>query len=315
MSIIDTLSAGFRAVSRRLWLIAVPVLLDLYLWLGPKLSIRPMVEQMVALFRNMMATASVPPVDGSADAIAMVELMLHTFEETLGSINLFALLAWGRIGVPSVTGVAFIPENARWVIEISGYGQVLAAQLLLLGIGLLVACVYLTMLADTLRVDSGDSVFTRFQVLMRRVPAYWLHLAIIFVPLSMLFIFTLSVGMLLGPLSVFVAVGVLWAMLFLAFVPQAVVLAEHRPLMALWSSVAIVRINFWSTLGIVLLVNVIAAGLGLIWNQLLLGSAAGTLLAILANAYVGTGLTMALFIFYRDRIVMLRQRLEEQRSI
>lgn len=315
MSIIDTLSAGFRTVSRRLWLVAVPVLLDLYLWLGPKLSIRPIVDQMVTLFRSMMATASVPPVNGSADAIAMVELMLHTFEETLGRINLFVLLAWGRLGVPSVGGVAFIPENARWVIEVSGYGQVLALQMLLLAMGLLVACVYLAMLADTLRIDGGEPAISRLRFLMQRVPAYWLHLAIIFVPLSMLFIFTLSVGMLLGPLSVFVAVGVLWAMLFLAFVPQAVTLAEHKPLMALWSSVAIVRINFWSTLGIVLLVNVIGAGLGLIWNQLLLGSAVGTLVAILANAYVGTGLTMALFIFYRDRIVMLRQRLEEQRSI
>jgi hypothetical protein len=315
LGIIDTLSAGFRTVSRRLWLVVVPVLLDLYLWLGPKLSIRPIIERLVTLFRTMMATASMPPANGSADAVAMAELMLHTFEETLGSINLFALLAWGRLGVPSVTGVAFIPENARWTIEISGYGQALVLQLLLLGAGLLIACVYLSMLADTLRINNEESFMARLRFLMRRVPTYWLHLAIIFVPLSMLFMFTLSVGMLLGPLSVFVAVGVLWAMLFLAFVPQAVTLAEHRPLMALWSSVAIVRINFWSTLGIVLLTNVIGAGLGLIWNQLLLGSTVGTLAAILANAYVGTGLTMALFIFYRDRIILLRQRLEEQRSI
>jgi len=37
--------------------------------------------------------------------------------------------------------------------------------------------------------------------------------------------------------------------------------------------------------------------------------------AILINAYVGTGLALAAFVFYRDRLAMLRKMVEQQRSI
>ncbi|MBC7235649.1 MAG: hypothetical protein H5T69_07385 [Chloroflexi bacterium] len=309
MGIIDTLSSGFRAVSRRLWLMTIPVLLDLYLWLGPKLSIRPAIERTVELFRAIIETT--PGTAGAGtDSAAMAELMLETLRDTVGRLNLFALLAWGRLGVPSVGGIGMIPDDAKWVVEISEYWQVLLLQLVILAVGLLVACLYLGSLANYVR---GGNL--RLLLLLRRVPIYWLHMAVIFVPLSILLIFALSIAMLLGPLSVFIGVGILWLMLFLSFVPQAVTLAEHNPLLALWSSFAIVRLNFWPTIGIVVLTNLISTGLGLIWNQVLLGSPIGTLVAILANAYVGTGLTLALFIFYRDRVLMLRQRLEQQRSV
>jgi len=39
----------------------------------------------------------------------------------------------------------------------------------------------------------------------------------------------------------------------------------------------------------------------------------GMLLAILGNAYIGSGLTAAAFIFYRDRVAVWRE-LQEQRS-
>ncbi len=308
MGIIDTLSAGFRAISQRLWLAIIPVVLDLFLWLGPKLSIQPVVDKMSAMLRMLITNTPMP--SGSAEATDIADLMMTTFQETLGSINLFSLLAWGRLGMPSVAGVAIIPKDARWVMQVSEYWQVLVLQLALLALGLLVACIYLGMLADYIRADD-----VHLGALLRKSPTHWVRLVVIFVPLSFVLIFAVSIGMLLGPLSVFVAVGVLWVMLFISFVPQAVILSGHRPLVALWSSFAIVRLNFWPTVGIVLLSNLITAGLGLIWNQLLLRTTVGTVVAILANAYVGTGLTMALLIFYRDRVAMLRERLEQQRSV
>ena len=39
--IIDTLSAGFQTVNRHLYLLLVPILLDLFYWLGPRLTVKP----------------------------------------------------------------------------------------------------------------------------------------------------------------------------------------------------------------------------------------------------------------------------------
>jgi len=307
LSIIDTLGAGFRFVSRRLWLAVLPLVLDLYLWLGPKLSMRPVIAQMVEFLREM-SEANASEVVGSGDAQAMTEMLMDMLQETLGNINLFALLAWGRLGVPSVAGISVIGEDARWVVELSTYWQVLLAQLVLLGIGLLIACVYLGLIASAVRGDEQHPTMA-----LHRVPTHWLRLVAVFIPLSAMLAFAISFGMILGPLSIFIGVGLLWILLFITFVPQAIVLADQRPLVALWSSVAIVRSFFWPTLGIILLVNVISSGLGLIWNQLLLGTMVGTAIALLANAFVGTGLTVSLFLFFRDRIMLLRERLEQQR--
>ena len=36
--VIDTISAGYAAINRQPWLLLAPILLDLLLWLGPRVS-------------------------------------------------------------------------------------------------------------------------------------------------------------------------------------------------------------------------------------------------------------------------------------
>ena len=124
----------------------------------------------------------------------------------------------------------------------------------------------------------------------------------------------LSFGALLGPLVFFVGVGLLWIAVFIAFVPQAIALAHETPWRAVVSSFVVVRFNFWRTIGLLALTNLLSTGLGLIFVRLLQrGPFLVGVLAIVANAYVGTALTTALFIFYRDRLLMLREVVERER--
>lgn len=308
LGIIDTLTAGFTALRQRVWLAAVPVLLDVFLWLGPKLSVAPVIDKTAELFRRTMAAVPSP---GSPDVdfTEMLEMMIGTLRESVGRTNLLAFLAWGRLGVPSATSTNPIEPGARWVIEIHEYWQMFLLQLLILGVGLLIACVFLGILAQQVRGEEPSLV-----LMLRSVPVYWVHMAAIFVPLSMFLIFALSIGLLLGPFFVFVGVIVLWLMIYTSFVPHAVTLGGEKPIRALWSSFAVVRYNFWSTLGLILLTNLIGAGLGLVWHRLLMKSAIGTFVAILANAYIGTALTLALFVFYRERSARWREALSQQRS-
>ena len=41
--VIDTVSAGYTLVGRHPWLIAIPIVLDLLLWAGPRLGIAPLI--------------------------------------------------------------------------------------------------------------------------------------------------------------------------------------------------------------------------------------------------------------------------------
>jgi hypothetical protein len=304
VGVIDTLSTAFRRVGQRLWLIIIPVLLDLFFWFGPRLSVASVVDDLVSVLERNMAAA--PTSAGLPDSMAMAQAL----QETVGSVNLFSFLAWGGLGMPSILSAQPIGWWPADVIEVAGIAQWALLQVLLLAVGLLVASLFLGMLAQDVRDDSLD--LTR---LLRRAPTHWLAMALVIVPIGMVALFALSLGMALRPLLVFVLAIMVWVLIYMTFFPQAITLGEAGPLGALLTSFAIVRATFWSTLWLVVLINVINRGLAFLWSQLLVSpTTAGTLVAVLGNAYIGTALTLALFIFYRDRLILWHEAMQDQRS-
>ncbi|NIV29666.1 MAG: hypothetical protein GWN58_09205, partial [Anaerolineae bacterium] len=95
LGVIGSLAAGFDMLGRHPWLIALPVLIDLLLWLGPRLSVAPLLKQFVAL---LLAQPTADPT--MAPQVAQVTQML----EQLGDqFNLFSLLAaLPLLNVPSL---------------------------------------------------------------------------------------------------------------------------------------------------------------------------------------------------------------------
>jgi hypothetical protein len=307
LGVIDTISAGFRMVTRRLWLMLIPVLLDIFLWLGPKLSVRPIVEKTLRMLEQWLVTMNQSA--GAEAGLDQVEATMTLLQSSVAQVNLFRLLVWGSLGVPSVAGARPIRPGADWVLQVSEYWQVLPLEAALLAAGLLIAATFLSLLGHQVR---GEPL--PWKRLAGRILTTWLRLVVVLVPIGLILFSTLFVGMLLGPLMILAIVGLLWVLLYIAFFPQAIALAGHKPLNALMSSFQVVRLNLWPTVGLLLLVALLSNGLGYIWQRLAATSEAGTLVAILASAYVGTALTAALFIFYRDRLVMLHNMIRKQRS-
>lgn len=305
MGILDTLTTGFNIVSKRIWLVALPVALDVGMWLGPKVSIAPVVEQMVSTFRET-ATMMTPSGVQDPNLSLMFDGLIEEMQTSVGRTNLLSLLSWGRLGVPGLGVMRPIVAGVDRVIQLSGYGQMLLAQIAIMAMGLLLTCVYLALIAGVVREEEMD-----LQSLVRRAPLYWLRLALLIVPFGAILIFAVTISLILGPFAFFIWVSLLWILVYMTFVPQAVTLAQDTPLRALWHSFAVVRTSFWSTLGLVLLINVIGAGLGLIW-RILLRSTAGTAVAILANAYVGTGLTVATYVYFREHLAALQQAVQKR---
>lgn len=307
MGIIDTLSAGFNTVTKRLWLLILPVALDLFLWLGPKLSIAPVIKKMISTFRALME-AMPAPAGTDANFVEMFEVMAESLENIVGQTNLLALLAWNNMGLPSIAVARPINPGTDRVIAINGYAQMLLLQALIMIAGLFLACLFWSMLGQTVR---GEPL--ALGRLLRRAPTYWLYLLAIFAPLYLTLVMMLSLSFLLGALAPLIWVASLWTLFAAFFVPQAITLAEEKPLRALWSSLMLVRRSFWSALGLVLLSAVIGQGLGLVWVRLM-KTPLGTVAAILANAFVGTGLSAAMFVFYRERTAKLHETASELRS-
>lgn len=306
MGILDTLTVGFTTTIKKLWLMALPIAVDVFLWLGPKVSIAPVIDKMVQGFDEALALAAPSAQDQALTQ--MWPLLLEEMQLALSRVNLLALLSWGRIGFPSIAGNRPINPDADQVMQIASYGRMFVAQLSIMAVGLFLAACFLALIAQQVREEDLD-----LGKALSRAPLYWARMAALFVPLGVLLILAVSVGFMLGPLVFLVWVGALWFLVYTMFLPQAITLAEDPPLRALWNSFAIVRMNFWSALGLLILTSVISMGLGLIWNGLL-SSTLGTVIAIVANAYVGTALTVAMFVFYRDRLLRWREAVQASKG-
>src|SRR5262245_39887083 len=96
--IIGSLRAGFDVVSGHVWLILVPILLDLVLWLGPRVSPGNVFSTMISgLITLMKETASLPPQDVRP---------LTEFAELSGRFNWLSWIRTFPIGVSSLEAYA-----------------------------------------------------------------------------------------------------------------------------------------------------------------------------------------------------------------
>lgn len=284
--VIDTLSLGFSTITQQLWVLAIPVALDLYLWLGPRLSPLPLIQH---VFLSL-------PSAGPA----------IQWQELLEGFNLFSLLVSAILAVPSLmAGATTDSPLGQMVIEIDGGLPFVGWVLALFPLGLLLGCLYLGLMAQKVRQEP-------YSPLLSRVWGYWLRvilLLLIFAGGAVLLGFPLAMGLALVSLlseslatilSTLLLALLLWVGFYLFFVIDAIVISDVGPLSAIRNSINVVRRNFWSSLGLIILINVIGMGLSFIWRAL--GAKPwGLALGIVGNAYIGSGLAAASLIFYRDR--------------
>lgn len=320
MGVIDALSAGFTTAVRRAWLMAIPVALDLFLWLGARLSIEPVVANWV----STLESAGVPGNPGLLPEEVKTALLQWAAQS-----NLFALVRTPAALTPTSSagwlvpvGEAGLEAPATWtgfqpaVVEVASLGMVLGLSVLLFLAGLFTSTLYLCLIAQIVRGEEGASWLPSWRTIGRTwrrlliyVLALGLLLAMLGVPLSALVAMALLTGqsfmalILNFSLLAFLWVWV-WLTIYLLFAVDAIVLNQVGVWAGVWTSMQVVGRNFWPTVGLFVLSNLIAAGTGVIWGQVA-GSPWGVLAGILGNGFIQTGLIAASLIFFRARYAQL----------
>jgi len=313
MSIIDSLSAGFNTVTKRIWLIFVPVVLDVYLWLGPRLSVAPVVQRLLPLF-------TIPPGMG-ADYQQMVIQNRELLQQMGQSVNLFSLLSTSMPGVPALMIGATPQATFLRVAPVVWEGKSLwvygVALLILWLAGLFVGSLYLTAVGHSVRADDPDAgdpaggFLSRVRFVWGRVTLLsvlgGVLVAVLSLPLSFALglLALLNVNLALIGLTLLMGTA-LWMGFYLVFVIPAIVIDRTGMWRAIWNSLNVVARNFWATLGLVLLSLFINFGFSVIWQRMSTGSWL-TFVSIVGNAYLGTGLVAAMFVFYRSRYALWQQ--------
>ena len=308
MGVIDCLSAGYRYLGWRLELILIPIVLDLLLWLGPHLNVAPLFDQFAASYRSLAAAEGVTPEIGQ-----MVNQLADSIRQMGEGSNLLnGLVSSTLLHVPGLPVVA-----AKWLphysIDVTTVGEATIWWLLFSLLGLLLGVIYLTLLARRLPIGSvaGSSggqvavaVLRHWLQVIGFVLIVALALLIAYLPISFVVGLLMLASPAIGSAAAAFAGAVTLVVFFYLYFVTAALIMDNVPLnVAIMRSIRLVRENFWATLGFILLSNLIGLGIALLLVQLAdIGMWAG-FVAIVVNAYIGTGLSMALLVFYRSRFI------------
>lgn len=314
MGVIDSLSAGYRVLGRRLDLLIAPLLLDLILWLGPRLSVAPLFQQVARFYTEAAQVEGLPN-----DMGEMSRQVAEMLNQSGATSNLLGVLVNSSLlHVPSLLSYVGTLGSGP-VVEIT---NPLGALMLFLGFGLLgilIGVVYLNQLVRTVPLGSApkpadaseffQAVVRHWWMVVLYVVLIFITLLVISVPAALATALLTFISPVFGSLLILVLSGAILVVLFYLYFVTVAMIMDNLPVhRAVAQSFVMVRTHFWATLGFVILYTVISAGFALILANIAALNAPATLLAILIYAYIGTGLTLALLVFYRTRILKQEER-------
>jgi hypothetical protein len=316
LGVIAALTSGFEVVTARLDLILLPLALDLFLWLGPHLSVRPVIEQLLPLL------APVPGAD--AATVAQLKAWRDTLQASAGAFNFFAALSTAPLGLPSLMAgrnATALPGGSPLVWLVRGIPEyMLLFGMFVLG-GLFLGALYFGSIAQQVR-DARLNLAR----LLRQVWGDWARLtamlvmalaaaAALGIPVLVMAVLARLASPILGELIAIAGWTVgLWILFYAGFTLHGVILQRRGLFGALFDSLRLVQISLPHTAGLYITVVVLHFGLGIVWN-IPADDSWLLLLGLVGHALVSTALVAATFVFYQDRYrwwLEMRQALQAQ---
>lgn len=326
LGVIPALTFAFDRVAGRPHLIIPILLIDLFLWFGPRLKASALVEELA----RMVALA--PGIDAEVKG-QMAELMIE-----LGArFNLFSVLTNSPTGMPSlmagrmptflfdIPGLSYArmpssnPLGLDMQLELSNPFLFALAWIVMTVMGAAIGAINHHWLAQQ---AAPDEVLSFEWADFLRVIGLALVMLLVFflVGVGLLIVFPLAwiILPMLGLILLLVAFGsVFWMGFYLTFAPHGIVRYGLNVFRSILESVQVVRWNFFSTLRFITLAFVVSWAGGVIWN-LPEESSWFSLLGVLGHAFVSATLLLASYVFFQSRhdwLRVLQAQAEERKRI
>jgi len=308
--LVASLARGFDSVANHVALILPPVLLDLFLWLGPRLRIQQFLQPIINMIPLLPFTTPPAPADLAAFQQRLTDFASH--------FNLFSVLRTFPVGTPSLLSWSLPGTNAASFrspanLEAGSFFGVTGWTLLLALVGLLVGCLYYYWVSGAaIQREKEHSLFHAIKQTFA-VSLLWGGLFLLVgLPAATFVSLVLQVipASLVGIAAFLVIAVLIWLALPFFFSPYGIYTSKMNALNAFLSSLHMVRYTLPNTGLFLLAFLIINQGLNLLWNT---PSQASwwMLVGIAGHAFVSTALLAASFIYYRDINAWLKTVLEQ----
>jgi hypothetical protein len=319
--LIASLTAGFEAIASHLWVILLPALLDLYFWLGPRLSLEKLVVPQLAKLPEMMdlllssQPALLPPSVFSQERLAVEIAFMNDLFAHLNLLRMFRTVPVGISSLMAGRMPITNPLGEMDVIHVPSAGTAFVWVLGLTLLGWIGGGLYYSLVAAVIPSQTGRRPIIRDVWQTVLLSGIWVG---IFLGASIPVFVMLSVIMLISPAltQLILLAGVFllsWLVLPVFFSPHGIFIRQETALDSIRSSLRMVRFTLPTTTLFVMGIFVLSQGLNLLWSVPDEASWM-SLVGIFGHAFVTTALLAASFIYYHDTTAWLQIVLERLKT-
>jgi len=305
--VVGSLRTGFDAIASNFSVILLPLALDLWLWLGPHLSLEKFFKPVLADFSKIAGAGGVSAADVDS-ALKIYSTLFHEF-------NLFSILRTFPIGIFSLMNGRMpleTPFGVTTVWQVSTATSLFASLLGFTLAGWLGGGLFFYWVSAIVTPAQDDRIRSIQAVLQTILfSLVWLVVSFILImpaTLVIYFLFALSPSLAQGVL-LFLGFLSMWLLVPLFFSPHGIFIKKQNALVSIVNSVRMARFTLPASSMFVLCVFLLGVGLNFLWNippedswMMLVG--------IFGHAFVTTALLAASFIYYRDMSAWLEIALE-----
>jgi hypothetical protein len=310
--VIGSLRAGFDVVSSHVWLILVPIFLDVILWLGPRLSAGNVTTRFIAALIDFMKDASTfPPQDTQP---------LTDFAAALSRFNWLSWLRTFPVGVSSLEAYAYpgelplqTPLGFQSVLQIGSFVNLVGWTILLTVVGWTVGGLFFrwvsvaTLGKEAVGISPIRAIAQTFILSL----VWVVGLSIILMPVSFVLGLLTAVSPVLSNtvLIVFLLLSY-WLIVPLFFMPHGIFVRRQNALYSILSSLRMSRFTLPTSGMFVFSVFLLARGLSYLW-MVPKSDSWMTLIGISGHAFITTALLAASLVYYRDMNTWIQHALEQ----
>lgn len=293
---IEALAESGSLLNRRIWLVLLPIGLDLLIWLAPRVILG------VDLLPLAEGTPSALEEGGGAEGSNMLSFIQDS--------NVLSLML--GVWVPSL-GISAAGAESSATVVLETFQQLLFALVLLLPVSLLLGSTYLALIAAEVqeRKLTLDILVPRVvRLALRLAGLVGILLVVTIVPFTLSGLLLTAVPF-LGSLLFLLSIAVLlWFAFYVFYVVNSVALVRQNLPKVIRLSLDLIHSNTWSFVGFFLLYWLIVFGTSIVWSVIIdlavFNIGVGRIIATIGNAYVGTWVTIAVFMYFWNRLLIFR---------
>lgn len=311
--VIGSLRAGFDAVASHVWLIIVPLALDVVLWLGPRLSVDGLLRPFVRyIFLQARRGVAVSEMDQFLEAQTI-------FLDGLQSFNLLSLVSKFRtfpIGISSLLAQTMpvdTPFGEQSVVHISSLPLLVGLVLVLTAIGWVGGGLYFRWVSGITLGKEATAISSLRAIIQTLILSVcWLiGLMLVLVPLMFVLTLLALINPILANGAIFlILVLAFWLVVPLFFMPHGIFARRQNAFLSALTSLRMARFTFPTSGMFILSVVILSQGMNYLWS-VPSDDSWMTLVGIAGHAFITTAVLAASFVYYRDMNTWLQTVFEQ----